>query len=331
MSIYLTYDNESQLDGLGAQGLRIVGIYSLAKVFRLKYYHSPIKDIVEEFSHRFESDDSILKLIDRFNHLLEFPSFPLSKGMSTRYIHLKNPTLYELIKTIMCNLLRRENVVIRILFPFKILDKYVFMYTPGIKFLRANKNVLFDLSSEKLIVIHARFGYGWKYSNQKYSSKRRILPFSYYSKAIEKLLKAISDLDNYKLLIHTDLSKENILWSPADKRILNLAYEAHGILYSDTIPIEGYNLEELIEIPPYISSEIKYCAPFVETFQEMCNANILIMGTSALSYLAGLINQNLVIWPSAHGHGKRKCWLSSDRFGVPITHDEMWREGLFGI
>jgi hypothetical protein len=47
------------------------------------------------------------------------------------------------------------------------------------------------------------------------------------------------------------------------------------------------------------------------------------MGTSTFSYLAGLINQNFVVWPSIHGHKKHPRWFSEKDLGIISL------EGLF--
>ena len=46
--LYITYDDTKIRDGFGAQGLRVVGIFSIARFFRLKYLHQGISEIGDE-------------------------------------------------------------------------------------------------------------------------------------------------------------------------------------------------------------------------------------------------------------------------------------------
>jgi len=49
-------------------------------------------------------------------------------------------------------------------------------------------------------------------------------------------------------------------------------------------------------------------APIVKTFSDWAFAKVFIMSTSSLSYVAGMFNQNRVIYPNGHGHSKLKRW-----------------------
>jgi hypothetical protein len=63
--IYLTYDNKSLQDGLGAQAQRMLSIYWISRIYGWQYIHSPI-------IHAEHITDT--KIIDSFNHLVSIPS-----------------------------------------------------------------------------------------------------------------------------------------------------------------------------------------------------------------------------------------------------------------
>lgn len=62
-------------DGIGAQALRLLGLYSISKFFRISYFHSPIVDLIEEFSHGSKEESDLQQLIVRVNTFLTFLQF----------------------------------------------------------------------------------------------------------------------------------------------------------------------------------------------------------------------------------------------------------------
>lgn len=328
MPLFLTYDNQTLKDGIGAQALRLVGIYSLAKFFRLKYLHSPIETILEEYSHGFSSSEKERVLVSEINSFFNFPDDYIDDTKDSKFVEIRAINFRKLFKFIMKYSLRKKNTILRITFPFPITDRLPSIYDYGIKNLRQSNSAYLKLTPNRNIVIHVRWGYGWKYSDPKYiQTRKRLLPFEYYSAISQAAINYFGLSDEFKIVVHTDLINHSQTWQPSQNQVLKKFEEVNSKSGVNNINIEGYDLNQLIDLPKSHEHEICYCAPFFETFLDMCNANVLIMSTSALSYLAGLINQNLVIWPATHGHAKRGCWLSSNVVGVPITYEQMQKEG----
>lgn len=324
MPLYLTYDNQSLQDGIGAQALRIIGIYSVAKFFRIKYLHSPIIEVIEEFAHNFHSANSDKALVDEANEFFLFPSSRFDSKKSTRRVKLNSLSIQQLILYSIKYGASRSNVVLEILFPFSILDRLPLIYYLGARRLRKRHSSLLSKLPKPQVVAHVRWGYGWKYANQKFVRNRH-LPFSYFSEIIPVIQGRFLGDESCTVLVHTDLSQSNKSWQPTQERVLQQTVEVSNLDSGQRIKIEGYNLEELIIFPKSCSYRIAYCAPFFETFLDMCRADILIMGTSAFSYLAGLINANSVIWPSTHGHGRFPGWTSSIELGINVRKEDMLR------
>ena len=55
----------------------------------------------------------------------------------------------------------------------------------------------------------------------------------------------------------------------------------------------------------------------------MTQANILVMSRSSLSYLAGILIPNKVIWPSNHEYLNYFCWNSSEQLGVNSRQNKL--------
>jgi len=326
MPLYLTYDNTSLQDGLGAQSLRIMGIFSLARFFGIRYLHSPIDAVIEEFSHGLNSTFSDNDLIQHVNEFFKFPSSKIKESRESVYLYERNISLRKLLVLKIKYMFTRRNIVIRVLLPFYILDKYPGLYRPSIKCLRRlNRH---QLRSKPMIVAHVRWGYGWKYSDQEFiKTRRRLLPFEYYSDILEKMVQRFRIAAHYNLVIHTDLSNQNIEWMPLQKKILRMAQSQSKATSSQPMNIEGYNLEKLIRFPRDCKVHIHYCSSFFHAFLDMCNAEYLVMGSSAFSYVAALLNENTVVWPDTQGHSKRAGWYASSNLGKKIEKHEMCKEG----
>ncbi|CAB4757540.1 unannotated protein [freshwater metagenome] len=55
-------------------------------------------------------------------------------------------------------------------------------------------------------------------------------------------------------------------------------------------------------------TEVKYCAPILETLNDLINSDMLMTSRSSFSYIAGAIYSKLVYIPRLHVHAKLKRW-----------------------
>lgn len=322
--LFLTYDNKTLQDGIGAQALRILGVFSIANFFRFRYLHNPILEVIEEFAHKFESTTSNRVLLEQANDFFSFPSSSINPRLPTKVYRLENPSLRVIVEYVFRFEWVRSNIVLEILFPFFILNKFPSIYYFGVRRLRKRNKLLMHKSPTPQVVAHVRWGYGWKYANQQYVRNRH-LPFSYFSKLFPIIKANYFQSKQLNITVHTDLSPNKVNWKPIQSQVLEQRAQVRQTESENEIEIEGYDLEKLITFPDDCNHNIRYCAPFFETFLDMCRAEILIMGTSAFSYLAGLLNKNIVIWPSVHGHSRFPTWKSSASLGLAVQREEMLR------
>ena len=317
MRLIIKYDNKCMQDGIGAQALRLLGLYSISKFFRISYFHSPIVDLIEEFSHGTKEESDLQQLIVRVNTFFNFPSIPgippNSKTIKVRQLGLKE-LLFFRIKS----LFSKKTIVLDILLPFGITDRFPFLYKCGVRHLRNRHYHL--LQKRHFVVAHIRRGYGYLYSDQRYIRPRN-LPFSYFNDCIAHVSKKYFEDSEFRLIVHTDLSPNSLKWKPTQKRVLDGLKEVTGNYNAKEIDIEGIRVEDHLQLPEKCQGEFHYCAEFFDTFLDMCSCEILIQGNSALSYLAGLLNENIVIWPARHGHSKYSTWINSESFGLKIRDD----------
>ena len=316
MPIYLTYDNQTLQDGFGAQALRILGIYSIAKTFRFGYIHSPISKVIEEYSHNLQDLKEHELQISRVNDFFAFPSTSAVTSFNREFVY-RNITRKILLKLIFLNFFSTKKFLVRILLPYGVIDKMPSIYKKGVEFIhKAHANLI---QTNGYIVCHIRWGYGYLYSDQDYIRPRH-LPFSYFEDAVS-LLYFKKNRSTLPIIVHTDLSRNDKYWTPAHPSVLENYRNLSGNKQASAIPIKGVDLEKKLRFPKNSMTEIKYCDDFFSTFLDMSRSEILVMGTSTFSFLAGLINPNMVIWPQKHVHSKYPGWTNSEDLGIKLRDD----------
>jgi len=318
MALYLTYDNQAMQDGLGAQALRIIGIYSIARKYRIRYLHSPILETIEEFAHGIRVEKDLQCLVNRTNELFDLPTYSNVDSFDLE-IKVHNLNLRLLVRMLLRYKFSRKSVLLKVCLPFGVMDKDPSSYEHATDYIRKKHGSLFKVSREEQVVVHFRMGYGQTTAVLKHV-KPRFLPLDYFISAIQKMSEMKLSSQIKKLIIHTDLSNTKTLWAPSKKRL------EQNISFGEKI-VDGKVLVPKNDVLMMFSSihgfdlEIKYCADFFETFFDMVNADVLIISRSAFSYLAALFNTNLVIYPSSHGHAKLDYWLSSNSLGLDQTYE----------
>lgn len=319
MTLYITYDNETQQDGLGAQALRITGIYAIAKVFGIRYTHSPILKVIEEYSHKLDSHSDLQAMIEKTNKFFAFPDAAPPKGVP-KIIKIRNPGVKQLLSYRLKYLLSKEEITLAVLLPFGVTDRWPILYTQAIRYLRKLNHT--QLNSQDFVVAHVRWGYGYFYSDQNYIRPRH-LPFSYFTDVLRQVSLRYFKSSSFKIVVHTDLSPKDTTWRPAQQQVMNNYRKLVSQSSKEQINIPGVDISKKVEFPLNSEVTIKYCHEFFETFLDMCTCKILVQGTSAFSYLAGLINSNTVIWPAQHKHKKIPRWISANKFGVSLREEMM--------
>src|SRR5579871_1565318 len=73
-NIALTYANDQEKDGAGAQLQRIYGIYAISRFFKVPYVHSPLRTIGYHGLAALENNARYSDLESRYNRIFEIPS-----------------------------------------------------------------------------------------------------------------------------------------------------------------------------------------------------------------------------------------------------------------
>ena len=119
-------------------------------------------------------------------------------------------------------------------------------------------------------------------------------------------------------LIHTDLLNTPMTWVPKQAGIVDGYNKNSSKVCKNDIHLEGYDLSKEIILPGNTKIDIRYCDPLFKTFLDMCTTKVLIQGKSAFSYLAGIVNKNVVIYPPKQSMAKLNKWRSAEALGVQL-------------
>jgi len=301
--IYITYDNIKKQDGVGAQLQRIFGIYSISQKFRLGYIHSPIINTAEELAHNISSESELNDLLNQVNSTYVFPSSKRIEFDEVIYIH--NITSKILAIIFMKSVLQRRRFLLKVCLPFGIMDKHPDWYEYSGSYMRSKRSNKENYAQKK-IVVHVRYGYK-PIKGKNVASAPRFLPLSYYPQALKNLLKRENLSIDSKILIHTDIPNWSGQWKPFQESKLSelsaIGYEVN----EDVLSFEGIDLKSRY-FSDFTNVEVKYCAPLLETLDDLIAADVLLMSRSSFSYVAGIINSKSVYMPRLHGHSKLKRW-----------------------
>jgi hypothetical protein len=72
--LVLTYDNQAQTDGVGAQLQRIYGIYAISRILGVPYLHSPLARVDYQGLAALEENESDPGFHEEFNSLFQIDS-----------------------------------------------------------------------------------------------------------------------------------------------------------------------------------------------------------------------------------------------------------------
>lgn len=291
-NISTQYNNLAFADGLGAQALRLVGIFSIAQHYRLRYVHNDLRfDHPDELLGPNSSIENYQKALEEISTLLKLPSSSKSRRKKKTYLDMKSITRKTLFKLIFKSLFSNSEIVIKLQLPQGITDYKPDILERGASIIRNNLDKMYD-RRENPIVIHVRTG-RWTIKTKRFNSLPQLTP-NYYGKVLHSL--GNRDLP---LIFHTDLIPKDLRGQSDSVRV--------------NIFVDFFR--ECSEL-----NKVIFChyAPIMSVVRDMAQAKVLIMSNSALSYFAGLLNKGTVIWPPIHGHAKLSRWLEG-----PMLSDDL--------
>lgn len=289
LPLIITYDDQKMQDGFGSQAIRLIGIYSICSFFKINYLHSPISVI----GNRWEltgpdiSEENYLKWLNFATEITNLGDSPQRIYKRQKIISEHNIGFKRLLSIAVLSVIYRAfgvRLILRLTLPFGITDRIPKIWELGAVAIRNNLKK-FDMGNEKNLVIHYRTGL-----NSPSKSRPQLSSIYYRDTLTSMASSALIKLDS--VTIHTDLYKEDINDKSSSNRVRD---------FLEFVDFCQNTFENV---------SIEFSSTILDTLRDMIKAENLVVSRSALSYFAGIVNSNRVIYPPTHGHAKLPRWIT---------------------
>lgn len=314
---FLTYDNESLMDGVGAQLQRIVSIFGISKKAKINYLHSGLKDIDPQvfstttFQEREEE-------LNRWNQLFKRDLVVFTELPTDRLIHPKHISLMMLRVISFISRFSKYRVILKLGNPRVISDKYpeCLLNTPYILGSAVTEMITEASKTEFTIVVHIRQG-----ELVLTQFKDRLLPLSHYERILRQIVPVLENANiNYKILVPRENGQHDkiLVSDPKITRSISLDPENKNLDFSK----DGY-VTLIHEKPSQDLTPILFEATWLpegSTYQDFCKmvqADLLITSKSSLSFTAGLFNGESIKIYTPFWHTAPASWINADQLEAP--------------
>lgn len=295
--MYLTYAADLSGDGLGAQALRIMGIFSAACELDFGYVHSPIQSIEINPGDPHATKQERITYLRRVNRFFRLPSELEDKPNITRsFRSLTNRKIFWLrvINKVARGLSLKVLIKLPSSLPWSDENPNSYRWASDIIAPRANSH---GKSAATRLDIHIRRAVAPKVGRDGRAYDRYV-PTEWYQEVLNIIVLFLHEKGlKCELRIHTDIPEGR--WKvPEDTSPGTFAmWEFHNF-----IDAEGY----LIDMSEDLGREFTQYGPVeiaqgwdpLDAIESMVEADVLILCASTFSYVAGLLRgDNLTISP----------------------------------
>ena len=304
VNVSLTYDPTRKPDGVGAQLQRILAIYGLCNITKLKYSHTGISDVAVHALDPYQNMAEYQRFLAHLNSIFALKSSEVPTSRTEILVqHFRTRTLiyYSLL-----SILKRRHFLLRISEPYAITDSVSNIYS----FIHPLQDELKDFMAKfkvdsPTIAIHYRWGVGGKQIQQGESTTRE-LDVTYYAKVI-KHIKSVYPETNFKIVVVTDAPDKSLIYEPPSKQS-SLWLGSPGFnAERNTINVSGMDMRMLFKNLE-MEVEVKSGGNPMEAIAVLANADHVILSRSSLSFVSGLISKSEVYFPISFWHRPLKSW-----------------------
>ena len=309
MSICFAFDNENSQDGAGAQVFRIIGVFCLARHYKVGFVNRPILTLDSNPGDNMDTDEKELELIADLGKFLNLDSYSCKLNHEERV--LPNYLIFKIQFFFLIwirfrqlvTIIKKTHEVYTVQNPYRLTLKKPDIYS-NFQNTRAPQNYKKILPKFD-IQLHIRRAY---VSDSRFQN--RFSPTEWFREIlipITTLLKA-SDIP-YEITVHTDVSHPNANWKPSFSAATSDYFKNNDVKFNEDSTISlGYEdfsvtLGDLGKITVVTGISV------LEAWEMMQNADLLIIGKSTFSFVPALINQvGSIISPVGFLEGPRS-WI----------------------
>lgn len=325
--LYLTFVNTTETEGMCSLVLRIIECILFCRKYpQYTYVHTPLANIANKGYVSYSSTNSNIMFSNYEDDCDSFFNLGCDE-INVKDLDMKNVMVIENRK-IKENLDKftssDDEILIQYVAPLSTPDGF---YDSNLHLIRNelikkyNKsekpNLYFDTKYIN-IAVHVRRG------DLHFVVKSRIIPNWYYMKIMDKF----EEMFPNRIMFHIysegndieNIDEKNMdqferpKYTKCDssgKVIENISDEKKGkeYIHLDTNRDNFYNFLKYKHIKFHINENI------FTSIHHMINADVLVMGNSSVSHLAGIYNRNAVLCSWNHVYGKTSYWVVCDKLG----------------
>jgi len=294
-----------KIDGTGAQIQRLLSIVAFSKLLRCKFIQSDFRDVSVHPLDPFQDDASKVSFIHSMNDV--FRHSGSAHIESFKSIEMNEVDLLKLISVIFRHFFSSQNLVFEVIEPYSVTDKYRNLYKEISREFTNWGTFADQFRSQNAIptlAIHYRQGVGGEaiYPGQKIS---RELPAIYFYEKVLEISKRWTT--EFKIRLFTDAPQGDVSYTPIREQ------ENHWIgtpgYHQGKIHVQGNDLQAYF-FGKGLTVEARVGGNPLEAIAAMSVSDFLITSRSSLSYVAGLLNENGVIFAAKDfWHATPKSWL----------------------
>jgi hypothetical protein len=313
-NIFLTYANEVNPDGAGAQLHRMYGIYCLSRLLGTRYLHSGLRDVYYQGLDAFQSQEKDPTFVDSLNRIFTLPSEkpsiespscifvpsipvgPVERALGVRYAGRRKqllPIRFSRFGRLMAKLSKTNaETIVRIGTPHALMDRY----GQGYEICRSFSPFQKTASNKVLrIALHVRRG------ELMFVNSERLIDTKYYIAIARRLVAALTrEQIPFQLELHSEVLQKDVTVRPDDPAFKGRIGGAIQ-LRSEQDPFGDF------EIFPGLKRFIN--EPMLTCIERLATADILVMSKSSFSYLAAILNVSGVVLYHPFWHYPLRDWL----------------------
>lgn len=313
-NVFLTYANEINPDGAGAQLHRIYGIYCLSRLLGTKYLHSPLNDVYYQGLEAFQNQEKDPAFIDTFNRKFALPSDrtttaapssvllpslplgPFERALGVRYGGRRkqlSPIRFSKFGRLVAKWSKaNDETIVRICAPHALMDRYAY----GYELCKSISPFKKERPGEAIrIALHVRRG------ELTFVNSERLIDNRYYVSVAQDVTSALARAQiPFELELHSELLQKDAAVSPDDRAFKGRINELIQ-LRPERDPFADFAV--FPGLKRYINEPAMTC------IERLATADILVTSKSSFSYLAAILNVSGIILYHPFWHCPLNDWI----------------------
>jgi hypothetical protein len=299
--VAVTYENETTTDGVGAQLLRIYGLYALSRSLHVKYVHTPLGRVGYQGFLPLLTERPDPDFVARYNAFFSLPSdeFDLESCERVRIHVLRRETVDHYRERAAAT---GRPVLLQAIHHYGYTDHHpaAFHALRAVSPYRRHRP-----AGPMRVCIHLRRGD--VSVPGRTDGRMRLLPDAYYLRVCGAVLGALRDQGApFVVRLHTEVPPRRYTLYP----------DTPGLYFwldrPATVDPSDYGLEPFATLP---NLETVLNVEAREAIDDFATADVLILSLSSLGYLGGLLNPHGLVVYAPWWHPALPEWLVADEHG----------------